>query len=87
VLENQNVESIDIKITKKQIQRKPEIKSFEFEIIDQDVLEKTNGIIQGMSGSPIVQNGKLIGAVTHVSSKSPKKGYALYIEWMLNESD
>lgn len=53
-------------------------------ITDKDLLEKTNGIIQGMSGSPIIQNGKLIGAVTHVFVQDPSKGYGIYIENMMN---
>ena len=48
--------------------------------------QKTNGIVQGMSGSPIVQNGKLIGAVTHVISSDPMKGYGVYIDWMLENT-
>ena len=45
--------------------------------------EKTGGIVQGMSGSPIVQNGKLIGAVSHVIVDNPLFGYGVYAEWML----
>ena len=87
VLKDELIEEIEIKINKKYIQNEPMIKSFEFEITDIETLEKTNGILQGMSGSPIVQNNKLIGAVTHVSGKNPTKGYGVYIEWMLKESD
>lgn len=87
VLKDELIEEIDIKINKKFKQNQQSIKSFEFEITDIDTLEKTNGILQGMSGSPIVQNNKLIGAVTHVSGKNPTKGYGVYIEWMLEESD
>ena len=87
VLKDEIIEEIDIKINKKFIQNEQSIKSFEFEITDIETLEKTNGILQGMSGSPIVQNNKLIGAVTHVSGKNPTKGYGVYIEWMLEESD
>lgn len=53
-------------------------------VIDDELLEKTGGIIQGMSGSPIIQNGKLIGAVTHVYVSDPTKGYGVFIENMLN---
>lgn len=56
-------------------------------ITDKRLLDKTGGIIQGMSGSPIIQNGKLIGAVTHVFVKDSTKGYGIFIENMLNESD
>ncbi|MDO4743738.1 MAG: SpoIVB peptidase [bacterium] len=56
------------------------------EITDPDLIEKTGGIVQGMSGSPIVQNGKLVGAVTHVFVNNSKKGYAIFAENMLNAS-
>ena len=59
-------------------------KSMVIKITDENLLNKTNGIIQGMSGSPIIQNGKLIGAVTHVFVNDPTKGYGIYIENMLN---
>lgn len=52
-------------------------------ITDEELLKKTNGIVQGMSGSPIIQNGKLIGAVTHVFVQEPSKGYGIFIENML----
>ena len=48
-----------------------------------ELLEKTGGIVQGMSGSPIVQNGKLVGAVTHVFVNDPTRGYGMYAKWML----
>ena len=49
------------------------------------MLDKTNGIVQGMSGSPIIQNGKLIGAVTHVFVNNPEKGYGIFAENMLSD--
>ena len=52
-------------------------------VTDKALLEKTGGIIQGMSGSPIVQNGKLIGAVTHVLVNDPTRGFGVYIDWMI----
>ncbi len=54
-------------------------------IVDQDLLELTNGIIQGMSGCPIIQNNKIVGAVTHVFMNDPTKGYGIYIEWIFDE--
>ena len=60
-------------------------RSFILEIDDPVLLEKTGGIVQGMSGSPIIQNGKLIGAVTHVFIDNPKRGYGVYIDWMLKD--
>lgn len=61
------------------------LKSLEIEVTDKDLLKLTNGIIQGMSGSPIIQNGKLIGAVTHVFVNDPTKGYGILMETMLYE--
>ena len=54
---------------------------------DEVLLEKTGGIVQGMSGSPIIQNGKLIGAVTHVFVQDSTKGYGIFIENMLKEAE
>ena len=59
----------------------------EIKIVDEELLEKTNGIVQGMSGSPIIQNGKLIGAVTHVFVQDSTKGYGIFIENMLSSSE
>ncbi len=62
-------------------------KGMEIKIVDEELLEKTNGIVQGMSGSPIIQNGKLIGAVTHVFVQDSTKGYGIFIENMLSSSE
>lgn len=59
------------------------LKSMEIEVTDKRLLNLTNGIIQGMSGSPIIQDGKLIGAVTHVFVDDPTKGYAILMETMI----
>lgn len=56
-------------------------------ITDPVLLEKTKGIVQGMSGSPIIQNGKLVGAVTHVFVNDPTRGYGIFIENMLSEAE
>lgn len=61
-------------------------KCFVIEITDEKLLELTGGIVQGMSGSPIIQNGKLVGAVTHVLVNDPTKGYGIFIENMLAKS-
>ena len=58
-------------------------KSMILEITDQELLDKTGGIVQGMSGSPIIQNGRIVGAVTHVFVNDPTKGYGIFIENML----
>ncbi len=60
-------------------------KNFQIKICDNSLLEKTSGIVQGMSGSPIIQNGKIVGAVTHVMVNEPQRGYGIYIGNMLNE--
>ena len=59
-------------------------KCFTVKITDPRLIEKTGGIVQGMSGSPIIQNGKLVGAVTHVLINDPTSGYGIFIENMLN---
>ncbi|MBO5879028.1 MAG: SpoIVB peptidase, partial [Clostridia bacterium] len=59
-------------------------KCFTVKITDPRLIEKTGGIVQGMSGSPIIQNGKLVGAVTHVMINDPTTGYGIFIENMLN---
>ena len=53
-------------------------------ITDSELIEKTGGIVRGMSGSPIIQNGKLVGAITHVFINNPVRGYGIFIEKMLN---
>ena len=62
-------------------------KSFVIKITDEELLDKTGGIVQGMSGSPIIQNGKIIGAVTHVMVNDPTRGYGVYIGNMLKAAD
>ena len=59
-------------------------KNFRVRVTDEKLLEKSGGIVQGMSGSPIIQNGKLVGAVTHVLINDPTQGYGIFIENMLN---
>jgi stage IV sporulation protein B len=59
-------------------------KCFTVKVTDKDLIAKTGGIVQGMSGSPIIQNGKLVGAVTHVLINDPTTGYGIFIENMLN---
>ncbi len=61
-------------------------KSMIIRVTDEELLNKTGGIVQGMSGSPIIQNNKIVGAVTHVLINKPDIGYGIYIEWMLEEA-
>ena len=60
-------------------------KSMIIKVIDQELLAKTGGIVQGMSGSPIIQNGKFIGAITHVFVNDPTKGYAVFADTMIEQ--
>ncbi len=60
-------------------------KNLVIKITDERLLEKTGGIVQGMSGSPIIQNGKLVGAITHVFLNEPKKGYGVFAENMISD--
>lgn len=86
-LDKEKVEKFEVEITKLEAQSKAQQKSMILKIVDEKLLNKTGGIVQGMSGSPIIQNNKLIGAITHVFINDPTKGYGLYIEWMLQEKE
>ena len=59
-------------------------KSFKIKVTDPTLITLTGGIVKGMSGSPIIQDGKLVGAVTHVMVANPTEGYGIFIENMLN---
>ena len=61
-------------------------KNFLIRVTDQSLIDQTGGIVQGMSGSPIIQNGKLVGAVTHVLVNDPTRGYGIFIENMLDSA-
>lgn len=54
------------------------------QVTDSALLSATGGIVQGMSGSPIIQDGYIVGAVTHVYVNDPTKGYGIFIDWMLD---
>ena len=82
-IEGNTPEEYDIEIIKNFNHQRPSDKSLVIKITDKELLSKTGGIVQGMSGSPIVQNGKLCGAVTHVFLNDPTKGYGIYADWML----
>ncbi|MBT2656522.1 SpoIVB peptidase [Bacillus sp. ISL-18] len=86
VVNDDRVEEFDIEIVSTIPQKFPATKGMVIKVTDPKLLEKTGGIVQGMSGSPIIQNGKLVGAVTHVFVNDPTSGYGVHIEWMLNEA-
>ena len=85
-LDNQTVGEYEIEITKINKENNYNNKSMEIKVTDEKLIEKTGGIIQGMSGSPIIQNGKFIGAITHVLVNSSTEGYAIFGDLMLKQS-
>ena len=86
VLAGDEVEAFDVEILKVTPQNKADDKGMIVRIVDERLLARTGGIIQGMSGSPILQNGSLVGAVTHVFVNDPQRGYGVFAEWMLQEA-
>ncbi len=80
------VKEYDIEIERIELGRTNDNKGLVIKITDEELLKKTGGIVQGMSGSPIMQNGKLIGAVTHVLVNDPTRGYGIFIENMLENN-
>ncbi len=85
VLEDNNIKEYNINIIK--INDDSTTKNILFEITDEELLNKANGVIKGMSGSPIVQNNKIIGAVTHAIVNDNLKGYGIFITKMLEEGE
>ncbi|OUM84848.1 MAG: SpoIVB peptidase [Bacillus thermozeamaize] len=86
VVEGDKVQRYRIEIVDVFPQRYPATKGMIIRVTDPELLDKTGGIVQGMSGSPIIQNGCLVGAVTHVFVNDPTSGYATFIEWMLRDA-
>ncbi|MFC4103816.1 SpoIVB peptidase [Paenibacillus xanthanilyticus] len=86
VVNGQKVERFNVEIVHVTKQASPATKGMVIKITDPRLIEQTGGIVQGMSGSPIIQNGKLIGAVTHVFVNDPTSGYGCFIEWMLQDA-
>ncbi|MCM2674963.1 SpoIVB peptidase [Alkalicoccobacillus plakortidis] len=86
VVSGEKVEEFDIEIVNAIQQKQPATKGLVLKVTDPKLLEATGGIVQGMSGSPIIQDGKLVGAVTHVFVNDPTSGYGCHIGWMLEEA-
>ena len=84
VIDKEKSEEFEINIDSK---KNGSIKNIHFEITDERLLSKTGGVVQGMSGSPIIQDGKIIGAVTHVIVDKPSTGYGILITNMLEEGE
>ncbi|MDD3243421.1 MAG: SpoIVB peptidase [Eubacteriales bacterium] len=82
-VDGDGVKAYDVQIIKVNRQNEASAKGLVIEVTDPALLKKTGGIVQGMSGSPILQDGCLVGAVTHVFINDPTKGHGIFIEWML----
>ncbi len=85
VLKGDRVEKFEVEIVKINPKAKTDGKGLVVRVTDRRLLEETGGIVQGMSGSPLVQDGRLIGAVTHVFVNDPLRGYGVPVQWMLEE--
>ncbi len=85
VLDKQKVEAFDVKIIELNRQKEKDVKGIKLKITDERLINRTGGIIQGMSGSPIIQKDRIIGAVTHVLIDDTTIGYGVYIEFMLKD--
>ena len=83
-IEGTTPKQYDIEIEKINYGSKAKSKNMVIKITSNELIEKTGGIVQGMSGSPIIQNGKIVGAVTHVFVNDPTRGYGIFIENMLD---
>ena len=81
------VREYDIEIEKVSKSNRVDNKGIVLRVTDQELLEKTGGIVQGMSGAPIIQNDMLVGAVTHVFINDPERGYGVFIENMIRETE
>ncbi|MEG0923650.1 MAG: SpoIVB peptidase [Anaerovoracaceae bacterium] len=86
-IDGNNIERFNIEIDKINYQKNAESKGLEIKVVDKRLLESCGGIVQGMSGSPIIQNNRIIGAITHVFVNNPKKGYGVFVEWMVEECE
>ncbi len=86
-IDGSKVETFDIHIDKVNRQNTPGSKGIELTVTDDKLLSYCGGIVQGMSGSPIIQNGRIVGAVTHVFVNNPTKGYGIFAEWMVQECE
>lgn len=82
VIDGNIIKKYDIEIVEVAKQETTDIKGIKFRVTDKELLENTGGIIQGMSGSPIIQNGNLVGAVSHVIVNEPNYGFGVFAEWM-----
>ena len=85
VEDSDKIEEYEIEIEKKFVNNNYDNKSILIKVTDEKLIEKTGGIVQGMSGSPVIQNGKFVGAVTHVIVSNPKEGYAVFGDMLIKQ--
>lgn len=84
-IDGTEVKTYRVRIIRVNVQSSPQMQGMMIEVVDPDLLQLTNGIVQGMSGSPLIQDGRLLGVVTHVFVSQPTRGYCLYAAWMESE--
>ena len=89
ILQNKNniCKKYDIEIINIENQKRPDSKGLKIKITDPRLIKETGGIVQGMSGTPIIQGNKIVGAVSHALESNPNVGYAVHIKWMLEETN
>ena len=83
-IDGDEVKSYDVEIVRVFPEGSQDTRDLMVKVTDPELLEATGGIVQGMSGSPILQDGRLVGAVTHVLVNDPTQGYGILAETMLN---
>ena len=87
VLNGTTIEEYEVNIVNINKDFSQKTKNILFEITDQKLLQQTGGVVSGMSGSPIIQDDKIVAVVTHVVVDNPKRGYGIFITNMLEEAD
>ena len=84
-VDNGSPKYYDIEIESINYNERAKTKNLVIRITDKELLDETNGIVQGMSGSPIIQDNRLVGAVTHVFVNEPQRGYGIFAENMIED--
>lgn len=85
VINGNSIEKFTVEIIETKAQSTIQSKGIKVKVTDSTLINETGGIVQGMSGSPIIQNGKLVGIISHVTLDNPTIGYAVYAKWMYDE--
>lgn len=85
--DNDECKKYDIEIISIEKQKNPSAKTFKIRVLDKNLMLKTGGIVQGMSGTPIIQDDKIIGAVSHAVENDPSLGYGVFIKWMIENNN